>query len=549
MADRPDTGADSRATGVLLAMLLVGAACLVLSFAVSAPSRRKYPDRIEVRMWHMWTAEWKDVVDKIVDRFNESQDKYELVALSIPGPAANAKFLLAVAGDDPPDCMAQWFPVIPKWADSDLLLPLNELMTDREWANFKANAYPIAKKIGIYKGNLYGVTTGLNIWACYYRMDHLYPVLEPVESGFIGAADRLYRLALKLAPLSKPATAEQQAGFHKALDWLQRRVQRLVPLDRLMAREERASFHETAYPVVHSIAIHNRKLHGIITGLSILRGLNFPPKTLEKLCALGRKLNRFKDGDLTRLGFLPRWWAHYVPGFGGAFCDWQGDSSKLTLDRPENLAALKFLVERRKELGFDNIQRFQSGLQQGFAGEWPFISGQYSVLADGQWKIVQLTDYAPEVWYGTAPIPPPAGGKAGFGWSNGNFMIIPKNAKCPAGAWEFIKFWSGLAEPERAAEFYTWGGWLPLSPAIAKAPAYRRYVRQRPQFQTFLDMIPSENIHPTPPVAYQDYLFDRIGQADDSAMRSILTPKEALGRLIREIEIERKRRRETGRGD
>jgi len=455
MADDRDTRAAPKAGRALLALLIVAAGSLALSFAVRSPSRRQHPERIGVRFWHMWTAEWKDVVDRIVQRFNDSQDTYELVALSVPGQAANSKFLLAVAGGDPPDCMAQWSPVIPKWADSKLLVPLNSLMTPAEWESFQRDTYPVARKIGIYKGDLYGVTTGLNIWACYYRIDHL-------------------------------------------------QAQGLDP--------------------------------------------NRFPETLEELVAWGRKLHRFDArGDLTRLGFLPQSLPMYAPGFRGGFWDW-ANPSDLRIETPENLACLSYLVERRRELGFENVVRFESGLQTGYATEWPFISGQYSITADGQWKVVQLARYAPEVRYGTAPIPPPAGGPERFGWSNGNFMIIPKGAKCPKGAWEFIKFWSGLSEPERAAEFYTWGGWLPLSDAIAKAPAYRRYVRKHPQFQTFLDVLPSENVHPTPPVPFQDYLWDRVRQTDDSAMRGSLTPAAALRRLAHEIEVERRKRRELGRG-
>jgi len=445
------------AWGALLALAIVAAGSLALSFAVRSPSRRQYPQRQEVRFWHMWTANWKDKVDGIVERFNQSQDAYELVALSVPGQAANSKFLLAVAGGDPPDCMAQWNPVIPKWADSKLLTPLNSLMTPEEWAAFQTRAYPVARKIGIYKGDLYGVTTGLNIWACYYRIDHL-----------------------------------QQQGLDP----------------------------------------------------------NAFPDTLEELVEWGRKLHRFDaGGDLTRLGFLPQSFPMYAPGFGGGFWNWQRPGDGLLLDTPENLRCLRYLVDRRKELGFENVLRFESGLQTGFSTEWPFISGQYSITMDGQWKVEQLARYAPEVRYGTAPIPPPAGGPKHFGWSNGNFMVIPRGARCTKGAWEFIKFWSGLEKPRRAAEFYTWGGWLPLSKDIAEAPKYREYVRKHPQFQTFLDVLPSENIHPTPPVPFQDYLWDRLRQADESAMRGTLTPTQALGRLAEEVEVERRKRREFGYED
>ena len=168
MADKPDTGVDSKALRAVGAMLIVVVLGLTVSLVLHNPSRRKHPERQQVRMWHMWQGEWAEVVQRIVDRFNESQDTYEVIALSVPSQVGNSKFLLAVAGGDPPDCMAQWNNVIPKWADSKLLVPLNSMMTDEEWARFQKTSYPIAKRIGIYKGNLYGVTTGLNTFACYY---------------------------------------------------------------------------------------------------------------------------------------------------------------------------------------------------------------------------------------------------------------------------------------------------------------------------------------------------------------------------------------------
>jgi multiple sugar transport system substrate-binding protein len=128
-------------------------------------------------------------------------------------------------------------------------------------------------------------------------------------------------------------------------------------------------------------------------------------------------------------------------------------------------------------------------------------------------------------------------------------MIIPKGARQIQGAWEFIKFWSGIENPERAAEFYTWGGWLPICPEIAQAPKFREYVQKHPQFQTFLDVLSSENVQPTPPVPYQLYLWDRIASADEAAQRGTLTPREALERLDTEIRREVTMRRQLGYGE
>ena len=436
---------------IVVTILLVVVVGIVVLALPGAPPR-KYPNRIPVRFWHMWTAEWKTVVEQIVDRFNESQDTYEVLPLSVPGTAGDYKLILSTAGGNPPDVMTQWAGV-SKLADSGALIPLNSFMTPEEWERFKQETYPAAKRIGMYKDNLYGITTGLNTWACYVRYDHLH-----------------------------------EAGL------------------------DPAQF----------------------------------PNTLEGLVKWAEPLTRFDaQGNITRLGFLPIWFAMYAPGFGGGFCNWQ--TGALTLNTPENLRAMEYLLNERKKLGVEKVLNFNAGLTTGIGNvEWPFISGAFSITVDGQWRVQQLAKYAPELQYFTIPMPPPTGGKPHYGWVNGNFMVIPKGAKQAQGAWEFIKFWSGWENPDRAAEFYTWGGWLPSWPKVANAPLYQAYIREHPQFKTFLDVLPSENEQPTPPVPYQNYLWDRITQADDSAMRCTITPQQALERLDLEISRERAQRREFG---
>lgn len=441
---------------IVLVLICVVIAPVIFHLTHRPAVQRKYPPREKVVMWHMWTAEWKKVVDQIVERFNESQDEYELVALSVPSSAADAKFLLAVAGGSYPDIMCQWSQVIPSWAEKGLLMPLDELMSPEEWADFQKTTYPCAKKIGIYKGRLYGVTTGMNSLACYY-----------------------------------------------------------IPQDFRDAGLDPDKF----------------------------------PKSLEELVAIGDKLNKFdKKGNLIHMGFMAKWWLNYVNGFGGGFYDWE--NNKLTLDDPGNLRALEFLTEQRKKLGFQNVVRYESGLQTGVGGaEWPFMTGSYSIVVDGQWRVQQLAKFAPKLEYRTAPIPTPAGGRPNFCHSNGNFILIPKGAKNVKGAWAFAKFWSGLEKPERAAEFATWGGWLPLNSRVVNAPIYQKYIKEHPQFKTFVDLLASENVKPSSPVPFQNFLGDRITRADDLAMRGALTPKEAIEELKRDVAQEMKRRKELRYGD
>jgi len=415
-----------------------------------ATSLRRYPNRISVRFWHMWSAEWKDVVDRIVDRFNKSQDKYEVIALSVPG-GADAKFLLGAMGGDPPDVMAQWNPVIPTWAEGGMLLPFEDIMSPQERAQFERESYPIVKRVGQYKGKTYGFPIGLQVKGVFYMPQ-----------------------------------AFKEAGIKEF------------------------------------------------------------PKTWEELVSVSERLTkRDKEGNIVRLGFMPGSWTETAPLFGGDFYDFK--QGTLTLDNPKNLACLENLVAIRKRDGYDAVSRFQSSLNSSsYAGGWPFIVGAFAADVDGPWRVEQISKYAPTLDYATALVPPPKGGTPGAGLGSGNFMIIPRSARQKAGAWAFIKFWSGLEDPEVAAEFYVWGGWLPPSDAVARAPIYQDYMRKHPQFRTFVEAISSPNIRAQPPVAYQVFVNDAITKLEDQALRGEISPGQAVSQLRTKVDQEVLRRKRLG---
>ena len=438
---------------IITALVLVGGLCLLV-FSPAGRVHRQYPKRQKVVFWHMWTAEWKVVVDRIVDRFNKSQDEYEVVALSVPTGGSAPKLLMGVAGGDPPDVMAQWEGVIPSWATRKALLPLDTLMSEEELREFRRTTFPIIWKVGAFERHLYGLCVGLNMFALYYRPSHF-----------------------------------TTAGLDP----------------------------------------------------------NKPPRTIEELDAIGGRLyKRDKNGNLLRIGFFPtvimprvNFISSWTPCFGGSFYD--EANGHLTINTPENMRTLRWLRSYTERYGLDRILRFTSSLQSGTSGDmdWPFITGAFSMVLDGQWRVEQLAKYAPELDYRTAPIPPAAsGGRIAAGYSNGNYMVIPAGAKCPKGAWKFMRFWSGLDNPTRAAEFYTWGGWLPINQQIVDAPAYQQYIRKYPQFKTFVDLLPSPNLQVAPPVTYQNYFIDRLSEMEQQVIRLSLSPETAMRRLEQEMTIE-----------
>ncbi|MCX5670925.1 MAG: ABC transporter substrate-binding protein [Planctomycetota bacterium] len=426
--------------GLFIAAAAVGMLWLFLGY--EPPEERRWPGREKVVFWHMWTSNWAEVVRRICDRFNDSQDRYEVVPLTVFG--GSLKTLIATSGGDPPDCMAQWEAVIPAWAARGALTPLDTLMPAEEWRALRDRMYPAVRDIGMYQDHFYGLSTGMNVWAVYYRPEYF-----------------------------------RQTGLDP---------------DKF-------------------------------------------PETLEELDALSDRLFQYdKDGRITRIGFTPRWLVHYIATFGGSLYD--PATRQITFTNPKNVEALEWITSRADRYGFERILQFESGLSTTMAASWPFISGAYAMVLDGQWRVEQLAKYAPELEYRVAPLPPPKGGKPLACWSNGNFTIIPSGARNKAGAWAFMRFWSGVDKPERAAEFYTWGGWLPITPDVAAAPRYQAYCATYPHFRAFLQIMASPNVQVTPPVPVQAYMMSRLTWAEDAALRRHLSPREALEQAARETQRE-----------
>jgi multiple sugar transport system substrate-binding protein len=353
----------------------------------------------------------------------------------------------------------------------------------------------------------------------------------------------------------------------------------IQPLDPFMSAAEKQLLRTNAYPVVARSGYDHGKLYGLTHGFDlfviyyrpdIFRSVGLDPdrfpETLEEMTAIADKMNTYDStGSLTRVGYLPQTFQYNVPLFGGNLYDAQ--TGKVTLNTPENLRALEYMVDVRTRLGLgkefgsgrvqdlddarrkqglENVLRFTSGLPTDSGAAWPFISGSYGMTLDGEWRVEQLRRYAPQLEYRTIPIPPPKGGKSLASFSMINYLVIPKQAREPEGAWAFMKFWTGLENPERAAEFFPWYGWMPVLRRSENTEVYQNWLKTVPQYRTLLRVAKSDNIVTTPPVPYQTYLMDRITDFDQLAMRGTLSPRQALINLEQDIQAELVRRKGLG---
>jgi multiple sugar transport system substrate-binding protein len=200
--------------------------------------------------------------------------------------------------------------------------------------------------------------------------------------------------------------------------------------------------------------------------------------------------------------------------------------------------ALEWMTTYSRQYDVNKVASFQAGLTQNVGDSWPFIKRKFAMIQDGQWRVEDMRKFSPDLEYRVAPLPYPPGGREKACHVNGNFLIIPRGAEHPKEALEFAKFWCGWQNEAVGAEIATWGGWIPASPAITQAPAYRKYLAENPSFQTFLDVVGSPNVRITPVMPVQAFLFDRLKATEETALRLKSTPKEALDYMTYEVQRE-----------
>ena len=130
-------------------------------------------NRIPVIFWHAFSGEWFPIYDGMIQRFNESQDKFEVIGVVVPGEELTTKFLLSASGGATPDIILNWDPVLGMWSDKGLISPLDDIMSPAEKQEFLRRTYPIVKRNSMYRGKIMALVDGLDMFAVYYRAEDL----------------------------------------------------------------------------------------------------------------------------------------------------------------------------------------------------------------------------------------------------------------------------------------------------------------------------------------------------------------------------------------
>lgn len=270
-----------------------------------------------------------------------------------------------------------------------------------------------------------------------------------------------------------------------------------------------------------------------------------PPATLESLEQLALRLTKRKpDGSLQRLGFLP-------PGdsavfffvMGGRFYDER--TGRLTLDCPENVAALKWLIKIVDALGGRNrVAAFNAGLGRGDSAMNPLAHGDVAMTIDGEWYAMHLAKFANFSDYGVAEIPSPAGRPhlRNMAWQDGDVMMIPVGARHPDAAWEFMRW---MQEARQQEEYAVLMNNLPSIRALMNSPALTSGSKQQETLGFIMRRIASNarNAHFFPTLPVTRLYRDALDNAVEVAELHQKTPEQALADAQRRVERELSRYR------
>jgi len=276
------------------------------------------------------------------------------------------------------------------------------------------------------------------------------------------------------------------------------------------------------------------------------------PKTWEELAEYSVRLTkRDPGGRITQIGFIPiygnSWLYLYGWQNGGEFMS--PDGRTCTLDDPKIVGALVWLTRVYDSLGgVQQVDAFSSSFQGGELD--PFLTGKVAMMVNGNWMLGAIATYKPDLNFGVAPAPVPqarldlaARQKSVppyITWCGGFSWAIPKGAKQPEVAWEFVKWMSStecaLLMNDAEYRYSRSRGHLYVPNLAANQrineEVFRRYApegeRLRDGFRTCMDLMAVSRFRPVTPVG--QLLWDEHARATDLVRYHGKAPAEDVAR-------------------
>jgi ABC-type glycerol-3-phosphate transport system substrate-binding protein len=314
-----------------------------------------------------------------------------------------------------------------------------------------------------------------------------------------------------------------------------------MPLDDFAAK---AGINETTYkPVYWNACRYDGHLYALIsTPASVALHYNkdafreagldpdHPPQTLEEMDKDAELLEKRDDhGRLIRTGFLPT-----VPGwfvnvsyfwFGGSI--WDDVHHKFTLTDPRVVDSFKWIQKYSKRLGKDAVNEFQSSNGNFDSPQNPFLAGTLAMTQQGPWMANYIINLNPsfeglapgekddvnalvaerraKCHWAAAPFPSAVPGVKDCTYCSFDTLVIPRGAKHPKEAFEFMKYVNRQDVMEKLCNSHSKN-----SPLQAVSENFLQH-HKNPYIDVFDGLASSPNAHGAPQIPIGPEVDAEIG--------------------------------------
>jgi len=252
-----------------------------------------------------------------------------------------------------------------------------------------------------------------------------------------------------------------------------------------------------------------------------------PPKTIAELDSWAEKLTK-KDGrKFVRWGYSPafRQSFHFAVGlqFDGSFYDMEKDVC--TANEPRVVEAFTWMKTYADKYNIEDMEAFQSAF--GTQINDPFMSGQISMISDGDWQLATIKRFKPDLDFTVIPMPGKTGEASCMagGWS----QVLPKGTKHKTEGFAWLSYYAGK-EGQRSWNLDTMH--IPTNIEASKDPGFRA----DPKHAMFMDFLQKGKNRP--PIPAGQMLWTSLGEAQSAILHAKQTPQQAMDDVTKKVNDE-----------
>lgn len=236
-----------------------------------------------------------------------------------------------------------------------------------------------------------------------------------------------------------------------------------------------------------------------------------PPRTMDELDAYAKALDeRDKDGTIVRTGYLPTepgWDISYI-GYNFGTSYWDDVNKKFTFTDPKMIRAFDWVQSYSKRLDKDAVTDFRSGVGNYDSPQNAFLAGKTAIISQGTFfaqVIHNQTNGKMDGQWAAAPLPTAVPGLENVTSCTADVLVIPKGAKHPKEAFEFIAWLNEQRNIEKLCNAH-----CKISPLAKVSEDFLNH-HNNPYIRVFEMLASSPNAHGTPSIETMNDVGDELG--------------------------------------